>query len=89
MMIISERINGLFQKIGKAIDARDGKAIHKAVLTQIDKGADALDINIGPGRGAEGPDAMRWLVKCVQDVTDVTLCIDTPGLKTMQAALEV
>jgi len=88
-MIISERINGLFVTIGKAIDTRDEKTIQKAVLAQLDKGADALDINIGPGRGADGPDAMKWLVRCVQDVTDATLCIDTPGLKTMQAALEV
>jgi 5-methyltetrahydrofolate corrinoid/iron sulfur protein methyltransferase len=58
------------------------------VLAQIERGSDALDINIGPGR-SDGPDAMRWLVRCVQDVTDATLCIDTPGLKTMLAALEV
>jgi len=88
-MIISERINGLFGAIGKAIDSRDEKTIEKSVLAQLENGSDALDLNIGPGRGADGPDAMRWLVKCVQNVTDVTLCIDTPGLKTMQAALEV
>lgn len=88
MMIISERINGLFATIGKAIDNKDAKVIEAAVLRQIEKGADALDINIGPGRGSDGPDAMRWLVKCVQNVTDKPLCIDTPGLKTMQAGLE-
>lgn len=87
MMIISERINGLFTSIGKAIDARDGKAIQDAVLKQVRKGSDALDLNIGPGRGSEGPETMEWLVKCVQDVTDVPLCIDSPGLKTMEAGL--
>jgi len=30
---------------------------------------------------------MRWLVTTVQDVIDVRLSIDTPGLKTMQAGL--
>lgn len=88
MMIISERINGLFTTIGKAIDNRDADVIHKAVLRQIEKGADALDINIGPGR-SDAQDAMKWLVNCVQEVTDVPLCIDTPGMKTMEAGLSV
>ena len=88
MIVISERINGLFQSIGKAIDAKDAKAIQDAVLRQITKGANVLDINVGPGRGADAPEAMRWLVKTVQDVTDVPLCIDTPGLKSMQVGLE-
>lgn len=86
MMIISERINGLFSSIGKAIDGRDAAAIQKAVSRQIEKGSNALDINIGPGR-SDGPDTMAWLVKCVQDVTDVPLCIDTPDIKVMEAGL--
>jgi len=88
MMIISERINGLFVSIGKAIDSRDKKTIQNAVIRQIECGADVLDINIGPGRGAEGPETMDWLVRTVQEVTDAMLCIDTPGLKTMEAGLK-
>ena len=88
MIVISERINGLFRTIGRAIDTKDSRTIQDAVLRQVGKGADVLDINIGPGRGSDGPDAMRWLVATVQDVTDVPLCIDTPGIKTMQAGLE-
>ena len=88
MMIISERINGLFVSIGKAIDAKDAKKIQSAVIRQIECGSDVLDINIGPGRGAEGPKTMEWLVKTVQEVTDVQLCIDTPNIKTMEAGLK-
>ena len=88
MMIISERINGLFVSIGKAIDTRDAKTIQDAVVRQIECGADVLDINIGPGRGSEGPETMDWLIRTVQDVTDAMLCIDTPGLKTMEAGLK-
>lgn len=89
MLVISERLNGLFRSVGKAIDEKDVKFIQEHTLQQIDWGAQALDVNVGPGRGSEAPDAMRWLVKAIQEVTDVPLCIDTPGLKTMVAGLEV
>lgn len=86
-MVISERINGLFKTIGRAIDGRDKAAIQEAVRRQVECGADALDLNIGPGRGDEGPETMRWLVETVQEVTDLPLCIDSPGMKTMEAGL--
>ncbi|HUT27034.1 MAG TPA: dihydropteroate synthase [Methanomassiliicoccales archaeon] len=87
MLVISERINGLFTVVGKAIDARDSKFIQEHALKQIECGAHALDLNVGPGRD-DGPAAMDWLVRTVQDVTDVPLCIDTPGIKTMTAGVK-
>ena len=87
MLIISERINGLFRSIGRAIDARDEKAIRDAALRQIECGANALDLNVGPGRGCYSPDTMKWLVETVQSVTDLPLCIDSPGVKTLEAGL--
>ena len=77
MLIISERINGLFRSVGRAIDARDEKAIRDAALRQIECGANALDLNVGPGRGCYSPDTMKWLVETVQSVTDLPLCIDS------------
>lgn len=86
MLVISERINGLFTAVGKAIDVRDPEFIHEHALKQIECGAQALDINVGPGRD-DGPAAMDWLVRTVQEVTDLPLCIDTPGVKTMTAGV--
>jgi 5-methyltetrahydrofolate corrinoid/iron sulfur protein methyltransferase len=86
MIVISERINGLFSSVSRAIDARDAKFIQDLALRQIDCGAQMLDVNTGPGR-EDGPAVMEWLVKTVQDVTDVPLSIDTPGIKTMTAGL--
>lgn len=88
MLVISERMNGLFRSVGKAIDERDAGFVQQHALHQIEMGAQALDVNVGPGRGSEGPDAMRWFVRTIQEVTDLPLCIDTPGLKTMAAGLE-
>jgi 5-methyltetrahydrofolate corrinoid/iron sulfur protein methyltransferase len=87
MLIISERINGLFKAVGQAIDHRDEKFIQEHARRQLEKGATALDINVGPGR-EDGPAAMDWLVRTVQEVTEAPLCIDTPGLKTMTAGLK-
>jgi len=87
MFIISERINGLFASVGRAIDARDAKFIQDLAVRQADAGSHALDINVGPGRD-DGPAAMAWLVSTVQDVTDLPLSIDTSGPKTMEAGLK-
>ena len=87
MIVISERINGLFTSVGKAIDSRDAKFIQEHALKQVACGSNILDINVGPGR-EDGPAAMDWLVRTVQEVTDVPLCLDTPGAKTMTAGLK-
>lgn len=87
MIVISERINGLFKAIGKAIDEKDEKFIQDFALGQIKAGANVLDLNTGPG--VDDPEGiMAWLVNTVQDVTDAQLCIDTPNLKAMEAGLK-
>jgi 5-methyltetrahydrofolate corrinoid/iron sulfur protein methyltransferase len=86
MLIISERINGLFTSVGKAIDQRDATFIQDLAVRQVERGAQALDINVGPGR-EDGPAAMEWLVSVVQEVSDLPLSLDTSGPKTMEAGL--
>ena len=86
MYVISERINGLFTSVSKAIDRRDAKWVQEHALRQLDCGAQALDVNTGPGRD-DGPAAMEWLVRTVQEVTNAPLCIDSPGIKTLTAGI--
>ena len=87
MIVISERINGLFKAIGKAIDDKDEKFIQDFAINQVKLGANILDINTGPG--VDDPEGvMAWLVESVQKVTDVQLSIDTPNLKAMEAGLK-
>jgi 5-methyltetrahydrofolate corrinoid/iron sulfur protein methyltransferase len=87
MIIISERINGQFGTVGRAIDRRDEKFIQDLARQQESAGADYLDINTGPGR-EDGPACMDWLVRTVQDAVDLPLCLDSPGPKTMEAGLK-
>ncbi len=88
MLIVSERINGQFTSVGRAIDNRNEKPIQELAVEQVEAGADMLDINTGPGR-EDAPACMKWLVETVQDVVDVPLCLDSPGSKTMEAGLRV
>ena len=87
MFIISERINGMFKSVAKAIEKRDKEFIQKLALEQISYGANALDICTGPG--IESPkEVMKWLVNTVQDVVDIPLTIDTPKLEVMEVGLK-
>ena len=87
MLVISERINGQFTAVGKAIDARDSKVLQDLALAQIEAGANALDINTGPGM-ENAPEIIAWMVESVQDVTDAQLCIDTTDPAAMAAGVK-
>jgi len=86
MFIIGERINGMFTDVRKAIESRDKKVIQDLARRQLQGGADALDINVGPARG-KAVENMLWLVASVQEVTGCPLCIDTPKFEVMREAL--
>lgn len=87
MFVIGERINGMFTDIKTAIQTKDKGPVQEQALKQIEAGANALDINVGPAT-ADKVDAMVWLVKTVREVTDVTLSIDTAKFEAMKAGLE-
>ena len=70
MIIIGERINGMFQDIAKAIRERDGSVIQEWARKQEQNGARYLDINVGPG-STEPVEAMKWLVEETQKASDL------------------
>lgn len=86
MIIISERINGQFKSVGRAIDEKNEDFLKELAEKQVKAGADYLDICTGPG--IDNPeDTMKWMVETVQSVVDVPLCIDTPQVSTMEAGV--
>jgi len=87
MIVIGERINGMFKAVNQAIQERDKKAIQDLALRQLQEGADRLDINVGTA-AADPVEAMAWLVKSVREVTNVPLSIDNPNLGTIKSGLE-
>jgi 5-methyltetrahydrofolate corrinoid/iron sulfur protein methyltransferase len=87
MLIISERLNGLFKSVGQALDNRDKKAMQDLTLEQVKLGASMLDVNTGPGRDDTAAD-ITWMVETIQEVTDTPICIDTPDPNAMEAGLK-
>lgn len=82
MYIIGERINGMFTDVKRAIIAKDAEVIKSLATRQVQGGADALDVNVGPASSdAEG--ALLWMVECIREVTQVPLAIDTAKWSVM------
>jgi 5-methyltetrahydrofolate corrinoid/iron sulfur protein methyltransferase len=87
MFKIGEEIQVISTKVRRAIEERDEKPIQELATAQVEHGADALELNIGPQK-REGPQVMEWIVDAVQDVVDVPLCLDTTNLAAMEAGLK-
>ncbi|NMD42668.1 MAG: dihydropteroate synthase [Firmicutes bacterium] len=88
MIIIGERINGMFQDIAKAIRERDGSVIQSWAKKQEQNGARYLDINVGPG-SAEPIEAMKWMVEETQKASDLPLCLDSTNYDAIEAGLKI
>lgn len=85
MLIIGEKINCTSKRIAKAVKNKDAKYIQKTALSQIEAGADMLDVNGGiAGKEVE---YLTWLIETVQKVTDVPLCLDSTDAEALTQAI--
>lgn len=81
MLIIGEKINCTRKRIAKAVEKKDAKYIQKIALRQVKAGANILDVNAGiAGKEVE---YLAWLIKTVQEVTDVRLCLDSTDAEAL------
>lgn len=88
MFVIGERINGMFKDVRRAIKQKDEAYIQQLALKQIEKGANALDVNVGPASD-QPEETMRWLITVIAKVSDCPLSIDSPKPAVIEKALEV
>jgi len=86
MLIIGERINGMYKEVGRAIANRDSIYIRKLAKDQVECGCNALDISVGPAKD-NAKDLMKWLVNNVASVVDTILCIDSPFPEIIEAGI--
>ena len=85
MLVIGELINCTRKKVGAATAARDANTIRDVALKQAAAGAHMLDVNGGlPGQEVE---ALKWLVRVVQEVTELPLCLDSCDPAALAGAL--
>lgn len=88
MLIIGERINGMFRDIANAIREKDPTAVQEWARKQEYMGAAYLDINVGPAVNEKVP-AMEWLVEVTQEVTKLPLCLDSTDYDAIEAGLKL
>ena len=89
MYIIGENIHIISPKVKEAIANRDGAFFVDLARKQMQNGATALDLNVGPQKKA-GTEVVPWLVEVVQEAVgqDFTLSLDTTNLEAIKAGLK-
>jgi 5-methyltetrahydrofolate corrinoid/iron sulfur protein methyltransferase len=87
MYIIGENIHIISEKVKEALKARDAKFFQDLAVKQVEAGAQALDINLGP-RKSDWQEVFPWMVDTVQAVVDVPLSFDSTNLAGIEAGLK-
>jgi 5-methyltetrahydrofolate corrinoid/iron sulfur protein methyltransferase len=88
MILIGENINVMSNIIGPALRKRNPKPIQELAKAETEAGVDYINLSIGPARKA-GDELMEWVVKTVQEVTNLPLSLDTTNPVAMEAGLIV
>ncbi|MEJ2487480.1 MAG: dihydropteroate synthase [Anaerolineales bacterium] len=87
MYIIGENIHIISAKVKEAVKEKDAKFFQELAVKQVEAGAQALDLNLGP-RKKDGEELFPWLVEVVEAVVDVPLSFDTTNLAGIEAGLK-
>ena len=87
MYIIGENIHIISEKVKEALTNRDREFFMDLAVKQVEAGAAAVDINLGP-RKKDWAEVFPWIIETVESVVDVPLSIDTTNLDGMEAALK-
>ncbi|MEW6424157.1 MAG: methyltetrahydrofolate cobalamin methyltransferase [Bacillota bacterium] len=87
MLIIGEKLNSAIPPVREAVRNRDRAFVQDLARRQVEGGASLLDVNTA--QGANEVEDMEWLVRAVQEVVDVPLCIDSVNPGAVERALQI
>jgi cobalamin-dependent methionine synthase I len=87
MYIIGENIHIISDKVKAALKGKDAKFFQTAAVEQVEAGASALDLNLGP-RKKDWEEVFPWITETVEAVVDVPLCFDSTNLLGIEAGLK-
>jgi len=87
MYIIGENIHIISEKVKEALTERNGRFFQDLAVKQVEAGAQALDINLGP-RKKDGEEVFPWMVELLEQVVDVPLSFDSTNLLGIEAGLK-
>ncbi len=85
--MIGDRINPGFKSTKVLLDNEDLAGIRALAIRQVDAGASALDVTIGP-REATDPAFLARVVRAIQDAVAVPLCFDSPDVHVQEVCLK-
>ena len=85
MYIIGENIHIISEKVKIALKERDKKFFQELAVAQVEGGAQALDLNMGP-RKKDWEEVFPWMVETVEAVVDVPAVGCPDGLHVDAAA---
>jgi len=88
MILIAERINGMFRDVKQAITDKDKKVIQDLARKQSEAGASYLDVNVGTA-AADQESTMQWLVETIQETCSTPLSLDSQKPEVIAAGLKV
>ena len=86
MIIFSERINGMYRDVRKAINEKEKSVVQDLAKEQVAGGADVMDINLGPTKG-DAAENFVWLAQTVAEVTDKPISLDSAKPDVLVAAV--
>jgi cobalamin-dependent methionine synthase I len=84
---IGDRINPGFKSTKILLDNGDLAGVQALAVKQVDAGASALDVTIGP-REATDPAFLTKVVRAIQDAVQVPLCFDSPDIAVQEVCLK-
>ncbi len=87
MYIIGENIHIISEKVKAALNERDAKFFQDLAVKQVEAGAQALDLNLGP-RKKDWEEIFPWMVQTVEAVVDVPISFDSTNLQGIEAGLK-
>jgi cobalamin-dependent methionine synthase I len=74
-------------KVKAALKERNGKFFQELAVTQVEAGAQALDVNLGP-RKSDWEEVFPWMTGLLEEVVDVPLVFDSTNLLGIEAGLK-
>ena len=87
MILIGERINGMFKNVKQALADKDKSVIQDLAAKQTQAGAAYLDVNVGTA-AADQEAAMQWLVETIQETCSTPLSLDSQKPPVIAAGLK-
>lgn len=87
MIIVADNIRITNRAVEKAVNTLDPQPIQEMVKNCEAAGAEAIDINSGP-LNQDPEKKMAFLVRAVEDVSDLPILLDTANPKALEAGLQ-